>query len=108
MLLVKFIVLLLLGFVIVSLFSGLYFLVKDKGQSNRTVNALSVRIGLSIIAIVIVMIAGATGVIELNPSPLSAQGSAPRTITDTNGGTNNDTNSRPATDHSRRPIQSEP
>lgn len=72
MLLVKFIVLLLLGFVIVSLFSGLYFLVKDKGQSNRTVNALSLRIGLSILAILIVIIAGATGVIEMNPSPLSA------------------------------------
>ncbi len=73
MLLVKLIVLLLLGFVIISLFSGLYFLVKDKGQSSRTVNALSVRIGLSIVAIVIVMLAGATGVIELNPSPLSSQ-----------------------------------
>ena len=71
MLFVKFIVLLLLGFVIVSLFTGLYFLVKDKGQTNRTVNALSVRIGLSILAIIIVVIAGATGIIELNPSPLS-------------------------------------
>ncbi len=71
MLFVKFIVILLLGFVIVSLFTGLYFLVKDKGQTNRTVNALSVRIGLSILAIVIVVIAGATGVIDLNPSPFS-------------------------------------
>lgn len=77
MLFVKLIVLLLLGFVIVSLFSGLYFLVKDKGQTNRTVNALSLRIGLSILAIVIVMIAGATGVIELNPSPLSSQNAGP-------------------------------
>lgn len=106
MLLVKFIVLLLLGFVIVSLFSGLYFLVKDKGQSNRTVNALSIRIGLSIVAIVIVIVAGLTGVIELNPSPLSAQGSAIRSTTDTNGDANNGTNSEPPTDHSRRPIQS--
>ncbi|NND91090.1 MAG: twin transmembrane helix small protein [Granulosicoccus sp.] len=71
MLLVKLIVLLLLGFVIVSLFSGLYFLVKDKGQTDRTVNALTLRIGLSILAIIIVMIAGATGVIQFNPSPLS-------------------------------------
>ena len=77
MLLVKVIVLLLLGFVVVSLFSGLFFLVKDKGQTNRTVNALSVRIGLSILAIVVVMIAGATGVIELNPSPLSARSGEP-------------------------------
>ena len=77
MLLVKVIVLLLLGFVVVSLFSGLFFLVKDKGQTNRTVNALSVRIGLSILAIVVVMIAGATGVIELNPSPLSGRSGEP-------------------------------
>ncbi len=71
MLFIKFIVLLLLGFVIVSLFTGLYYLVKDKGQTNRTVNALSVRIGLSIVAILIVVIAGAAGIIDLNPSPLS-------------------------------------
>ena len=71
MLLVKFIVLLLLGFIVVSLFFGLYYMVNDKGQTNRTVNALSVRIGLSILAIVVVIIAGATGVIELNPSPLT-------------------------------------
>ena len=72
MLLVKLIVLLLLGFVVISLFSALFFMIKDRGQTNRTVNALSVRIGLSILAIVVIMIAGATGVIELNPSPLSA------------------------------------
>lgn len=73
MLLVKIIVLLLLGFVMISLFSGLYFLVKDKGQSNRTVNALSVRIGLSIVAIIVITIAGAVGVIDFNPGPLSGQ-----------------------------------
>jgi len=89
MLFVKLIVLLLLGFVIISLFSGLYFLVKDKGQTNRTVNALSLRIGLSILAIVVVMIAGATGVIELNPSPLSAQNQtqSPQVSDDTDGAT---------------------
>jgi hypothetical protein len=91
MLLVKLIVLLLLGFVIISLFSGLYFLVKDKGQTNRTVNALSIRIGLSILAIVIVMIAGATGVIDFNPSPLSA--GRPAQVT----------NDSPATGQSTRP-----
>ncbi|MFK7890852.1 MAG: twin transmembrane helix small protein [Granulosicoccus sp.] len=82
MIFVKFIVLLLLAFVIISLFSGLYFLVKDKGQSNRTVNALSVRIGLSIVAIVIVIIAGLTGVLEMNPSPFSVPppASAPATL----------------------------
>ncbi|MFK7993050.1 MAG: twin transmembrane helix small protein [Granulosicoccus sp.] len=81
MLLVKLIVLLLLGFVIISLFSGLYFLVKDKGQTNRTVNALSLRIGLSIVAIVVIMVAGATGVIKLNPSPLSSQNTRPSSTT---------------------------
>jgi hypothetical protein len=76
MLIVKFIVLLLLGFVLISLFSGLYFLVKDKGQSNRTVNALSWRIGLSLLAILVVVIAGATGAIDIKPSHLAGQGAS--------------------------------
>jgi len=71
MLLVKFIVILLLVFILISLFSGLYFLVKDKGQTRRTVNALTLRIGLSIFAILIIMFAGWIGLIELNPSPLT-------------------------------------
>lgn len=86
MLLVKFVVIMLLGFVIISLFTGLYFLVKDKGQSNRTVNALTVRIALSVIAIIIVVIAGATGMIETKPNPLARQTSAPadsQTVGDT-------------------------
>lgn len=69
MLLVKMIVLILLLMVVISLFSGLFFLVKDKGQTKRTVNALSIRIGLSILIIVVIMIAAATGVIEFNDSP---------------------------------------
>lgn len=100
MLLVKLIVLLLLAFVIISLFSGLYFLVKDKGQTNRTVNALSVRIGLSILAIVVVMIAGATGVIELNPNPMSAQNSntASSPTPETSSGTDS------SSSNGRRPV----
>jgi len=70
MLFVKFIVLLLLGAIMVSLFSGLYFLVKDKGQTKRTVNALTVRIGLSIVAIVVILIAAALGVVEFNSNPM--------------------------------------
>ena len=73
MLLVKMIVLILLLMVVISLFSGLFFLVKDKGQTKRTVNALSLRIGLSILIIVVIMIAAATGVIDINQNPMYAQ-----------------------------------
>ncbi len=69
MLFVKFIVILLLVFILISLFSGLYFLVKDKGQTKRTVNALTLRIGLSVLTIVVILIAAATGVIELKQNP---------------------------------------
>ena len=41
------IVLLLIG-VIVSLFSGLFFLFRDHGAGQRTVKALSFRVGLSV------------------------------------------------------------
>ena len=45
----KIVILILLFAVIVSLFSGLFFIYKDKGQSDRAVKALTVRIVLSII-----------------------------------------------------------
>jgi hypothetical protein len=40
------IVLLLLA-TVVSLFSGLFFLVKDEGQTSRVVNALTIRVTLT-------------------------------------------------------------
>jgi len=106
MLLVKFIVLLLLGFIVISLFFGLYYMVNDKGQTNRTVNALSVRIGLSILAIVVVMVAGATGVIELNPSPLSGTNQPASSSANGQPGSNESTeNEQPASGGGRRLIQ---
>ncbi len=44
----KILVVLFIVFILYSLGSALYFLVKDKGQSDRTVKALTVRIVLSV------------------------------------------------------------
>lgn len=44
----KILVILFVVFIISSLGSALYFLVKDKGGSDRTVKALTVRVGLSL------------------------------------------------------------
>lgn len=51
----KIIIAVLLVLVIISLFSGLYFMYKDKGNSKRVVNALTIRVGLSITIIVILI-----------------------------------------------------
>jgi hypothetical protein len=51
----RIIVLLFILFILISLGSALYYLVKDKGQSERTVKALTVRITLSIILFVMLM-----------------------------------------------------
>ena len=48
------IVVLLLA-VIASLFSGLYFVYKDKGTTNRAVISLTIRIALSITVFLILM-----------------------------------------------------
>jgi hypothetical protein len=52
----KVVVVLLLVAVIVSLFSGLYFLYKDKGQSNRVVVSLTIRVALSITVFLILVL----------------------------------------------------
>ena len=51
----KIIVLVLLVAVLVSLFAGLFFVYKDKGQSNRAVTALTVRIVLSLLIFAILV-----------------------------------------------------
>jgi hypothetical protein len=46
---VKIVVILFLVFIVGSLFSALFFLVRDKGHGERTVRALTVRIALSLV-----------------------------------------------------------
>jgi branched-subunit amino acid transport protein AzlD len=55
--------------VMASLFSGLFFLIKDGGKSNRVVNSLAVRVALSIILLVVILIALWQGSLTLNPTP---------------------------------------
>ena len=51
----KIVIAVLLVLVVVSLFTSLYFMYKDKGNSKRVVNALTIRVGLSITIIVILI-----------------------------------------------------
>ncbi|MBL8514139.1 MAG: twin transmembrane helix small protein [Betaproteobacteria bacterium] len=51
----KFLIVALLLLVVASLFSGLYFMYRDKSGGKRTVNALTVRIALSVLTFLIVM-----------------------------------------------------
>lgn len=60
----KIIVVLFLLAIIGSLFSGLFFLMKDKGASERTVRALTVRVSLSVLLFVLLMLGFATGLLQ--------------------------------------------
>ena len=51
----KIVVILLLLAVIASLFSGLFFVYKDKGESNRVVISLTIRIVLSLLVFLILI-----------------------------------------------------
>lgn len=59
----KIIVILFLVFIVGSLFSALYFLVRDKGQGTRMVKALTVRITLSVVLFALLMLGIYTGFI---------------------------------------------
>ena len=47
-------IILLLLATLVSLFSGLFFLVKDEGHGSRVVNSLSVRVVLTVITVALI------------------------------------------------------
>lgn len=59
----KIIVLLFVIFILGSLFSALYFLIKDKGNSERMVKALTVRVALSITLFILLMLGFYFGII---------------------------------------------
>lgn len=61
--LVKIIVVLFLCIIIYSLGSGLYFLIRDKSQSDRVAKALTWRIGLSFVLFILLFIAFFFGLI---------------------------------------------
>ena len=52
----KIVIIVFLVFIVGSLGSALYYLVRDKGNSDRTVKALTVRISLSIALFVLLMV----------------------------------------------------
>ncbi len=59
----KIIVLVLVVLILFSLGSGLYFLIKDRGTSERTVKALTWRVGLSVALFALIMACYYLGII---------------------------------------------
>lgn len=60
---------LLLAGAVISLFSGLFFLVRDSGSESRTVKALTFRVAFCVAIVVVIGIMMATGQLQLNPTP---------------------------------------
>lgn len=54
---IKLLVVLMLLVIVGSLFSGLFFLYRDRGAGERTVRALTLRIGLSL-GVFVILLAG--------------------------------------------------
>lgn len=72
----KLFIVLALLLIVGSLASGLIFLVKDKGNSERTVKALTLRIGISVTLFLLIMLGYFTGVLQphgIYPPPPAAQ-----------------------------------
>lgn len=65
----KALIILLMLAVIVSLFSGLFFLIKDGGKTNRVVNSLAVRVILSVLLLVVIILSIWQGSLTLHPTP---------------------------------------
>jgi hypothetical protein len=62
---VRWFILFVIVLIVASLFSGLFFLVKDRGETDRTVRALTVRIGLSVALVAILGVCFYLGILPL-------------------------------------------
>jgi cytochrome bd-type quinol oxidase subunit 2 len=68
---IKYLIVAVLVAIVASLGSGLYFMLKDKGDSRRMVNSLTVRISLSVALFVLLFVAWYLGLIQ--PHPVTPQ-----------------------------------
>ena len=60
----RFLVLVLLAGILVSLFSGLVYLNRDQGDSRRMLRALTFRISLTVLLFLVLLIAWRSGAIQ--------------------------------------------
>ncbi len=65
----KFLIVVLMLAVLVSLFSGLFFLIRDGGKTNRVLNSLALRVALSVMLLAVILISVWQGGLTLNPTP---------------------------------------
>ena len=66
--LIKTIIILLVVAMLVSLFMGMYYLVKDQGRTNRTLKALTWRISIWVVLFAFLAIGAYTGFIKPSDS----------------------------------------
>jgi Na+-driven multidrug efflux pump len=59
----RYLVIAFLIFIVFSLGSALFYLVRDKGRSDRAVKALTVRVGLSVALFILLMLGYHFGII---------------------------------------------
>jgi predicted ferric reductase len=64
MLLFKLIIVILLIFILVSLFTALYFLVRNPDSASAVMKSLAVRIGLSLFLLALIFVGAQTGLLE--------------------------------------------
>lgn len=50
--------------ILASLGSAFFFIMRDKGTTNRTVNSLALRVGLSIVVFLLILLAWKLGYIQ--------------------------------------------
>jgi len=70
---IKFIIVLFLLVILYSLASSFFFLVRDKGQGDRTVQRLTWRVGLSLLLFLLLWVTYTLGWIEPNSGPVKVQ-----------------------------------
>ena len=66
----KIIILSILAGIVFMLFSSMRYMMTDKGKGTRSVKALSMRIGISVVLFVALIVLMLLGYIKPNPNPL--------------------------------------
>lgn len=64
---IKYLIVAIFVAIVISLGSGLYYMLKDEGKSKRMVHSLTVRISLSVALFILLFVAWYLGLIQPHP-----------------------------------------
>lgn len=68
---IKLTIIAFLAFIVLNLGAALFYMLRDRGRSTKTLTSLKLRVGASLLFVVLLILARVFGLLSGNPDPIT-------------------------------------